>query len=266
MENNYTLEELKNMDDIVREAVILKLEVAAKLQDDDACILLGDIYSKAVGVERNPKKGYEYYLSAADRGNSQAMAKVAWMLMIGQPGLRGNVRRAAKYAKASAREHCPDGYFVLGLMYRTLRVGKCETYEECMNSAFQCFYEAAKLKHVQAERYVASHYLNGYGVKQDFDEGMKYLMRAIKHGDSSACIDYAEMLVKGEGVEVNVPLAIKYYEQGIKDGHQTCTYHYHLARCYLMIEHPNVKRAKELLEFAASWGEKDAIKLLKTLD
>lgn len=82
----------------------------------------------------------------------------------------------------------------------------------------QAVFEAARAGHPQAQRLLASSYLNGQGVEQDVAKAEQWYWRAIESGDVSAAVDLATIYKNGYGVEKDLETAFKLFEAAADAG------------------------------------------------
>jgi len=78
--------------------------------------ILGQLYEKGIGVEKNSDKAAVYYKLAAQKGVKEAQARLGMMLYKGE-GLAKNPKEASKWLKKAAAQNVAEAQYNLGNMY-----------------------------------------------------------------------------------------------------------------------------------------------------
>jgi len=78
--------------------------------------LLGEIYEKGIGVEKNAPKAALYYEKAAKQGVAEAQTRLGVMLRNGE-GVTKNPKEAQKWLKRAAKQNYGEAQYHLGQMY-----------------------------------------------------------------------------------------------------------------------------------------------------
>jgi len=76
---------------------------------------------------------------------------------------------------------------------------------------------------------------------QDYEEAMKYYLKAIKLGSLDAYANVGTMYAKGEGVQVNNNMALQYFKEGAKKGKISC----YSEMAKLFNEQDNIENSKK---------------------
>lgn len=98
---------------------------AGEQGNGEAWYTIGNFYMEGLGVDRDPKKGFEYWLRGADYGDVNAMTMVGNIYSGGFGIVDIDVYKAFKYYKMSAELGCSTGQFHLGECYQKgIGVGK----------------------------------------------------------------------------------------------------------------------------------------------
>ncbi|RIB22159.1 kinase-like domain-containing protein [Gigaspora rosea] len=122
---------------------------------------LGYNYQHGIGVEKDEKKAFEYYMKAAELGNPTAMNNVSLCYYYGT-GVEINYQKSFEYCKRSAD---------LGNAYGINEVGKRYRYghgvDQDYNKAFEYYKKSVDMGADMAAFNVANCYRNGIGTKRD---------------------------------------------------------------------------------------------------
>jgi TPR repeat protein len=78
--------------------------------------VLGQLYEKGIGVEKNTAKAEMYYKKAASKGVKEAQARLGMMLYKGE-GLAKDPKAASKWLKMAANQNVAEAQYNLGNMY-----------------------------------------------------------------------------------------------------------------------------------------------------
>lgn len=108
------------------------------------------------------------------------------------------------YEEISVEQKDGTSYVVLAQTYNR------EGNEE---KAFECYMKAAEMGYATAYYNVANAYLNGEGVKRDFDQAFKWFRKAADNGDTYAKLKLAECYKRGAGCERDYAAAMALYQQ-----------------------------------------------------
>ncbi len=84
--------------------------------------------------------------------------------------------------------------------------------------------KAAKQGYVLAQYSLAVMYYNGEGVEQDLPQAIKWFEKAAEQDFAQAQYSLAVMYDQGEGVEQDLPQALKWYERAAKQGDARAQY------------------------------------------
>jgi TPR repeat protein len=78
--------------------------------------ILGQLYEKGIGVDKNADKAAMYYRKAAGKGVKEAQTRLGMMLYNGE-GLAKNPKEASKWLKMAAKQNVAEAQYQLGNMY-----------------------------------------------------------------------------------------------------------------------------------------------------
>ena len=142
---------------------------------------LGYLYSEGLGVRKDEAKAFKLFRNAASAGNANAMYQVGICYEFGA-GVSEDLEKAMEWYTEAADGGDTFAMERLGIIYRT---GSAELPAD-PETSFEWFMSAALEGMLGAMRQVGLDYLEGFGVKKDREEGMKWLRLAASSGDEEA--------------------------------------------------------------------------------
>jgi len=86
------------------------------------------------------------------------------------------------------------------------------------SQAYTLFLEAAEYGNVKAQNSLGVMYYEGYGVKRDYAEAIKWYRKAIDHGVVKAICNLGIMYEEGKGVKKDYSEAVKLYRKAAEQG------------------------------------------------
>ncbi|RIB00316.1 hypothetical protein C2G38_2234770, partial [Gigaspora rosea] len=135
---------------------------------------LGYNYELGIGVEKDEKKAFEYYMKAAELGNPTAMQDVSLCYYYGI-GVEINYQKSFEYCKKSADLGNAMGMSNVGDHYQ-----HGQGVDQDYNKAFKYFEKAANIGSSKSAMYnVDNCYRNGIGTKRDI-QSANYWFRKYK--------------------------------------------------------------------------------------
>lgn len=208
-------------------------EIERRLGDvSDTSVVLTDGSSLAQTVKTNYEKAIaclsqkkledalRLMKEAVSDENEHTVLALRWLVKAygGKYGVEKNSDEALKYIRTLAGKNDPEGLFRLGLHYRTEK-----KYSTCIS----WFKKSAALGYVNA--FMSLGYVYGNGVQEEGmthvkvnkAEAFKWYYKAAESGKASAQYLIALMYEKGEGVTLDVALAIEWCEQAAGQGYQS---------------------------------------------
>ena len=145
---------------------------------------LGYMYAEGLGVTQDLEKSEHWYRMAANQGDGSALVSLGFMYYDGTVVPKNRLEAAKLWERALDIHPIPRGWDVW---------------------------------HVDVEFLLGDMYLNGDGVKQNYDEALRYLRRAANAGNAIAQNNLAYMYANGKGVERDYEKA---FEWGMKSAMQ----------------------------------------------
>ncbi|MGN0679545.1 MAG: hypothetical protein ACI4JS_07780 [Oscillospiraceae bacterium] len=187
-------------------------EAAANQDYMDSYAVMGYLYSDGVQCPKNPQKAIEYLTKAAEAGRLDACSKLGMIYYLGEL-VPANLDRAVYYTKLTLADANYCGYyeskFFLGVLY---------TDQKKYSDAFNCYLDAARHEHPNAQYELSRCYFDGMGVDRDYKESKYWLQKAIENGvpgleqalkDVDVMVQRDEMLKKAPVTRYNGSPSIK---------------------------------------------------------
>lgn len=165
-------------------------------------------YDGGDGIRKSYKKAFKLFLQAAKLGSANAMYNLNIYYQLGH-GIKRDEVLAFDWAKKAAKLEYPDAVLALGWHYLNGRGTKKDTkkaeywylkaaeYEMVMAyfSLGQLYYDSndyekamiwlnkgVKVDHKKCMYYMGRMYIEGKGVKQNYDKGIKLLIKSSSMG------------------------------------------------------------------------------------
>jgi len=133
----------------------------AALSNDNALIILGNLYFFGQGVHQDYKKAFEYYRVLSEHVNVIGFSSLGNMYFYGY-GVTKDYQQAFRFYHLAADLKDPVGLNCLGNMYY---YGYAVEQDFC--EAFSCYLDSAKLGDVCGQNSVGNMYYHGYDIHQD---------------------------------------------------------------------------------------------------
>ena len=177
----------------------------AHRETDDSKILylLGRMYRKGKGVEKNFDEAIKYYEMAIEKGNDCAMFGLGRMYYIAK-GVEQNFEKVIKYYKMSIEKGNSHAMGNLGYMYQYGK-GVKRNYKK----AIKYYKMAIEKGNCYAMNNLGTMYKNGKGVEQNFEKAIKYYKMSIGKGYEIAKTNLSALINKIN--DLSTTEKIKYY-------------------------------------------------------
>ncbi|MCB8839544.1 tetratricopeptide repeat protein [Aurantimonas sp. VKM B-3413] len=198
----------------------------ANLGDPAAQTLLGEIYSRGLGVAQDLKEAARWYEAAAGSGNPEAQFRFAMILLDGKV-VAPDEAKARDLMKAAADKGLPLAEYNYGQML--IEASPAGGFAE----AKTYFEKAANAGVADAQYAMSQLYAYGRGVQADDEKARAWLRAAAINGQDTAQIEYGIWLINGRGgpqkmkdgfrflkraAELGNPIAINRVAHLYKDG------------------------------------------------
>lgn len=167
---------------------------AAEQGDSIAINNLGSMYHGGVGVKKDIKKAAELYAEASDLGHVEASLNLA-IIYLNEQSLR-NEEEAIKLLKFVAEKDNPTGIYLLGYAYL-----KGIGVPQNKKKAVQNIRKAADKGYDEAQYLLGFLYMQGWGVPQNYNNALKFLNMSMAQGNISAINLLGEIYASGNRIE-----------------------------------------------------------------
>lgn len=198
------------------DAMIWYERAIKKDRNTDAYFNLGQIYAEGVdGVPADQKTALKNFAMAAQLGDASAQFYLGHLYRIGSASVNVDLASSRQYIQLAVDQGHPGAEYYLALMYRNGEGGL-----EVSESAFRKhLYASAASGHGPANSCLADMYYKGSdGVKVDYQEALKYFLKAGELGEENALCSAAAIYFHGIGVEEDKHHAFLLYQEAIKLG------------------------------------------------
>lgn len=184
----------------------------AEQSDAAAQTLIGEIYSKGLGVPENQTSASSWYALAAKNGDPIATFELGLMYQNGRGVPKSREKAAQLFKQAADMGNAPAKYN-LGLLHIEGRYVEPDT-----TKAAELIRQAAEAGIVEAQYDYGGMLMEGAGVPPNAELGAEQIGLAAKEGMVAAQVDYATLLYLGNGVPKNLPEAVSWYSRAAQAG------------------------------------------------
>lgn len=180
--------------------------------------LVGSMYLKAQGVNKNTEQAQYWLHKAADQGETNAQAYLCYMYAQGD-GVKKDIDQTLKWCQLAADKGEVTAQDNLGSIY-----DKGEILPRDVLKAILWYHKAADQGFASAQVELGIKYYNGDGVAKDYGKALAWFKKAATQGDTSAQFYIGHMYEHGNGVHREENEAIKWYLQAAEHGHVEAQY------------------------------------------
>lgn len=178
-----------------------------------ADVALGDLYFDGRGVEPDPKKALEHYLTAANGGDPLGMMRCGYMYEFGF-GTEIDEKTSCYFYTKAAAEQIPEAMIkVAQLAYD----GKIPGGKE---ESIRWYSRCAEMGYVSAMVNLGTIYYEGDGVQVDFEKAFSLYSAAAEAGDADAMFMVGRMYTSGMGVEADPAKGFEAFNKAAACGHE----------------------------------------------
>ena len=220
---------------------------AAEKGSIDALNDIGYGYYYGYGVDKDYKEAVRWFRKGAMKGNLNAQHWLGYCYLNGN-GVIKDLDEAKKWLKKAADQGHQASIDELE------RLNEEEFDESHDNDEADALYE------------IANNYFDGTDeIEQDYEEAMKWYMKAAEKGSIDALNDIGYCYYYGYGVEQDYEEAVKWFKKGVEKGNLNC--HFWLGFCYKTGDgiEQDKKAALELFKIAAAKGHEASINELEEM-
>jgi TPR repeat protein len=186
-------------------------EPLANLGDPAAQTLLGEIYSRGLGVAQDFAAAAKWYQAAARSGGAEGQFRYAMMLIDGTAGTR-DVAQARNLMKSAAEQGLPLAQYNYAQML--IEAAPNAGFEE----ATPLFEKAANAGVPDAQYAMSQLYAYGRGVTADVARARSWLRAAAINGQEAAQIEYGIWLINGKGGEARPQEGFRFLKRAADRG------------------------------------------------
>ncbi len=184
----------------------------AEKGDTEAQIGLASLYSRGIGVARDPAKAAKWLRRAADQGAARAQCLLGLCYANGD-GVKMDKHEAARWLQQAADQGLGEAQFDLGLCY-----AKGDGVDRDPVAAVTWYRKAAIQGLPDAQYELGNSYLEGNGVPKDIPEGVKWVRVAAERGFGAAQNTLGLCYSKGKGVTKDYVEAYKWFNLAAAHG------------------------------------------------
>jgi TPR repeat protein len=180
----------------------------AEAGDAEQMFAVARKFEKGIGVSRDKRQAFHYYLEAARRDHATAKYFVGLCYRDGT-GVDANQHEAVRwFTEAAKGPHLAQAAVQLALMLKAgADVNAAEVVALLRRAASPIF------RSREAQYHLASILELGIGVTADLSEAARYYELALKGGEQGAGVDLAAMFINGRGVPCDINRGLTILEQ-----------------------------------------------------
>lgn len=175
------------------------------------------VEAKKADAEKDYAKAMEWYLKAAEKGNSRAMNNIGFAYSRGAGVTKNETKALEWYLKAAAKGNEVSMENV-GINYYYGQ-GTDVNYAKAM----EWYKKAAEKGNSNAMFRVGEMYKEGVGVTQDFSQAYEWYLKAAEKGDADAQFAIGDLYRFGH-LEGGWPKVIEWFQLAAENDHATATY------------------------------------------
>lgn len=180
--------------------------------DAEAQLALAFLYSRGLGVDRNPKKAVKWCHKAAEQGLARAQWQLSLYYANGE-GVKMDKVEGARWVRRAADKGLAEAQFNLGLCY-----ANGEGVDRNAAEAAAWYRKAADQGLPEAQAELGNCYLEGSGVPKDVPEGLRWTRQAAEQGFPAAQNTLGLCYSKGTGVTNDYVEAYKWFNLAAAKG------------------------------------------------
>jgi len=226
------------------EKAIMHLYPLALKDDDEAQLVLGDIYVREEGVYKDVKKGLDWYERAIAQDNIKAARTLGLMYLNGD-FVKQDSKKAVSLLLKAARLGDVESQLTLGNYY----ISSKKTDYNPSKGAYW-LEKAAKKKDPDAQYTLAELYMTGVGVEENEKKALKLYKKADKQGHQKASLILGKKLYLDDK-KPDYKQAFELFKRSANQGEAEASYY--LAEMYF-----NGQATTKDIKLAFNWYSKSA--------
>ncbi len=235
------------------------LERASDAGDRESAALLGKIHDEGICGKVDTAKAFQYYLLAAERGDTDSMLMTGLFYAQGD-SVPKDLQEAESWIRKGASAHTPDGIETLRIFLSVA----CTEYAQSGNDEKACAMaeEAEKLGNSEVWLHLGETYFAGNGPKCD-GSAFRCFEKAVLSGSAESQAALGLCYESGSGTAEDIDTAVSWYRKAAIQGNA-----FAMARLGYACENglgteKDEKEAMEWLIKAAMKGDEGATLTLK---
>lgn len=240
--------------------MIFNWEKAVEQGNANAQYNLGICYENGQGVEKDLKKAFDLFHSAAQNKHTGSQYKIGVYYAEGIYVLR-NIKEAMKWLEKAAKQGDKNAIAQFDLLKdemsngtlvkKLLDCAKIEEKENDLEKALNDYEQAAEIGDAKVQYNLAKIYEKGQITQKDSKKAFVWCEKAANQGFMYAQLALGMMYEKGIGCIEDKDAAIRYYERAAEQGNVTAQY-------YLAVNLLNKENWEDTIREALLWLEKAA--------
>ncbi len=234
------------------------LKLAAAQQYPQALYQLGFYYEYGIDeVERDYFKAVDFYEKAAKQGHLESQFNLS-ALLLRESTPAYNPKQGLYWLEQAAKQDDGEAQYSLAMLLDQ----EAKTDPSLTEPSFNWLIKAAQNGHRGSEYILGVKYLQGEGVKTDYQQAFNWFQKAAQQGDAAAQFNTGLMYEQGTGVGQDMQLAVEWYQKAAQQGEAGAQFN--LGNKYLFGSGvtQNTTKGVELIQTSAKRGNPAAQTML----
>lgn len=202
------------------------IKIASKNGDAEAMSIYGNFLLSGIGcLKKDLFKAVKYFKRSYEKGNLNGYARYGFSLIEGEGGLQKNVKEGLRLIKHSFDNNDPIG---VTLYAYCLYLG-LPNLEKNLKLSFEYNMNASSMGYYSAISNTGACYHYGDGTDVDIKEAIKYYMRAIEEGSFTTARNLGLLLIKGYDeyeIKADYKEGMKYLKFASENGDTDAMHYY----------------------------------------